>query len=104
MGNPDPKTVSNATRVNEPNDNNNRVVEEHDIIKAVTSEETSPYTPQSDQPEELERKAREESEHEEKGRKKKVIEGGEYDTSHATIGKNEEKEARAANKEAKKSK
>lgn len=98
--NPDPKTVSNATRVNEEvaphpeNVDNNK--------GNPLSKTDNELPPSSDQPDEIERKTREQLEYDEKGRKKLVVEGGENDTSHATIGKNEEKEAREANKDAKK--
>ena len=57
--------------------------------------------PSSDQPDEIERKTREQLAQKEDGRKKRATEGGENDTSHATIGKNEEKEAREQNKDKK---
>ncbi len=95
--NPDPKTVSNATRVNEevaaPHPEN--VDDNHGN---PLSKKDNELPPSSDQPDEIERKAREQLQYEEKGRKKLVVEGGENDTSHATIGKNEEKEAREQNK------
>jgi hypothetical protein len=96
-GNPDPKTVSNATRVNEPvppATTTAAVVvnkKEKEVVK-------NDLPPSSDQPEEIERKAQEELQYTDKGKKKKAIEGGESDMSHATIGKNEEKEAREQNK------
>lgn len=96
--NPDPKTVSNATRVNEEvaphpeNVNNNS----HDN---PLSKKDNELPPSSDQPDEIERKTQEQLQYEEKGRKKLVVEGGENDTSHATIGKGEEKEAREQNKD-----
>lgn len=96
--NPDPKTVSNATRVNEevaaPHPENNR--------GNPLSKKDNELPPSSDQPDEIERKAQEQLQYEDKGRKKLVVEGGENDTSHATIGKNEEKEAREQNREANK--
>jgi hypothetical protein len=106
MGNPDPKTVSNATRVNEP-DNREKNLEKQRRANTDANNNndngTSPETPLSDQPEEIARKAKEELQHEEAGRKKKVVEGGDKDVSHATIGKDEEKEAREENKDKKKS-
>jgi hypothetical protein len=103
MGNPDPKTVSNATRVNEPDNRLEKQRQQQQQNENNNQEEkpTSPETPLSDQPDEIARKAREEQKFHEEGRKKKVVEGGEKDVSHATIGKNEEKEAREENKEKK---
>lgn len=127
-GNPDPKTVSNATRVNEPHPEN--IDPNHPSSgtgpnpdpKTVSNatrvnEEVAPHPenvdnnhgnplskdlpPSSDQPDEIERKTQEQLQYEVEGRKKKVVEGGEDDTSHATIGKNEEKEAREQNKDKK---
>lgn len=108
MGNPDPKTVSNATRVNEPDNREKNLEKQRQAANADADnnnqeeEPTSPETPLSDQPEEIARKAKEELQHEEAGRKKKVVEGGDKDVSHATIGKDEEKEAREENKDKKK--
>ena len=99
--NPDPKTVSNATRVNEEvaphpeNVNDNRAQNNHGN---PLSKKDNELPPSSDQPDEIERKTQEQLQYEEKGRKKLVVEGGEDDTSHATIGKDEEKEAREQNK------
>jgi hypothetical protein len=107
---PDPKTVSNATRVDEWVDVNGvRHTGSDDGTKKNTNqkgsnidEDVDELPPSSDQPEEIARKAKEELAHEEQGRKKKVVEGGDKDVSHATIGKDEEKEAREENKEQKK--
>lgn len=105
--NPDPKTVSNATRVNEEvaphpeNVDNNRSF--NDNHGNPLSKKDNELPPSSDQPDEIERKTQEQLQYTDKGRKKLVVEGGENDTSHATIGKNEEKEAREQNREAKKS-
>jgi hypothetical protein len=103
--NPDPKTVSNATRVNEevaphPEDNN-RAQQDNNHGNPLSKKDND-LPPSSDQPDEIERKAQEQLQYEVEGRKKLVVEGGENDTSHATIGKNEEKEAREQNREAKK--
>jgi hypothetical protein len=108
---PDPKTVSNATRVDEWVDTNGvRHTGSDDGTKKKNTnqggsnidEDVDELPPSSDQPEEIARKAKEELAHEEKGRKKEVVEGGDKDVSHATIGKNEEKEAREQNREANK--
>ena len=110
-GNPDPKTVSNATRVNEPHPENvdpthpsSGTGPSNPDPKTVSNatrvnEEVAPHPendnplskelpPSSDQPDEIERKTQEQLQYEVEGRKKKVVEGGENDTSHATIGKN----------------
>jgi hypothetical protein len=107
---PDPKTVSNATRVDEWVDANGvRHTGSDDGTKKNNAsnqkgsnidEDVDELPPSSDQPEEIARKAKEELQHEEKGRKKAVVEGGDKDVSHATIGKDEEKEAREENKKA----
>jgi hypothetical protein len=108
---PDPKTVSNATRVDEWVDANGvRHTGSDDGTKKKNTnqggsnidEDVDELPPSSDQPEEIARKAREELAHEEKGRKKEVVEGGDKDVSHATIGKDEEKKAREENKKNKK--
>jgi hypothetical protein len=107
---PDPKTVSNATRVDEWVDVNGvrHTAADRDSKKNAANnqkgsnidEDVDELPPSSDQPEEIARKAREELQHEEKGRKKEVVEGGDKDVSHATIGKDEEKEAREEKKAA----
>jgi hypothetical protein len=106
---PDPKTVSNATRVDEWVDTNGvRHTGSDDGTKKKNTnqggsnidEDVDELPPSSDQPEEIARKAKEELAHEEKGRKKEVVEGGDKDVSHATIGKDEEKEAREEKKAA----
>ena len=99
-GNPDPKTVSNATRVNEPVPPATTTAAEETVVVNKKEKEVvkNDLPPSSDQPEEIERKAQEELQYTDKGKKKKVVEGGESDMSHATIGKNEEKEAREQNK------
>jgi hypothetical protein len=102
---PDPKTVSNATRVDEWVDVNgvrhtgsDNGTKKNQEKGSNIDEDVDELPPSSDQPEEIAKKAKEELQHEEAGRKKKVVEGGDKDVSHATIGKDEEKEAREDNK------
>ena len=105
---PDPKTQSNATRVNEEvaphQDNAEPPKPKAEPAKTggnPLSKKDNELPPSSDQPDEIERKTREQLAQKEDGRKKRATEGGENDTSHATIGKNEEKEAREQNKDKK---
>jgi hypothetical protein len=101
MGNPDPKTVSNATRVNEPDnrlEKQRRAVADADANNNNNDNGTSPETPLSDQPEEIARKAKEEQKYHEEGRKKEVVEGGDKDVSHATISKKDLEKAKEQNK------
>ena len=104
---PDPKTQSNATRVNEevaPHQDNVEPPKPKSEPKTggnPLSQKSTELPPSSDQPEEIERKTREQLAQKEDDRKKRAVEGGDKDTSHATIGKNEEKEAREQNKDKK---
>ena len=105
---PDPKTLSNATRVNDqyrPNPDGTapqpQQNSEWNPHGNPVSKKSNELDPSSDQPNEIARKEREQEAQKEDGRKKRATEGGENDTSHATIGKNEEKEAREQNKDKK---
>lgn len=102
---PDPKTVSNATRVNDqyrPNPDGTapqpKQNSEWNAHGNPVSKKDNDLDPSSDQPKEIARKQKEDEEFKEEGRKKKVTEGGEKDIAHATIGKDEEKEAKDSNK------
>jgi hypothetical protein len=106
---PDPKTVSNATRVKDqyrpnPDGSHNQQPQQYSEWNEggnPVSKKNDDLDPSSDQPPTIQNKENEdESKGVEKG-KKIAEEGGDKDISHATIGKEEEKEAKEQNKDKK---
>lgn len=110
---PDPKTVSNATRVDEWVDaegvrhtaaDRNKQKKNTNAKGGNIDEDVDKLPNSSDQPEEIEEKEEEQEAQKVDIDKKQQTEGGKKDTSHATIGKDEEKESKDQNKKSSDSK
>jgi hypothetical protein len=104
---PDPKTVSNATRVDEWVDadgvrhtaaDRNKQKKNTNAKGGNIDEDVDKLPNSSDQPEEIEDKEEEQEAQKVDTDKKQQTDSGKKDTSHATIGKDEEKESKDQNK------